>query len=350
MKNQSEILGKELRNSAGVSWRAGMKLLNSDGNIDSGTLGYQYATQTTTFIRERVVEQKFYTVPIADYVPVDVGVGAWMEDIKTNLVYDIAGDFDSGIISVASAPSQLSTVDVGTSPINAKVITWAKGYQYSVPEVSKALASNNWDVVSGKMSALAKNWQLGIQKIAFLGLKQDVTNVPGLLSSAQVTVNTAVITANISSLGSTAFQALVANILAAYALNANYTAMPNTFAMPLNDYLGLGTAAAAGFPINSMKSYLENMFKEITGEKDFKILPLAYGQMAQNAGYWTANGTQRYCLYRRDPETLKMDIPVDFVLNPAGTSNNFNFQGVGAGQLTGAIFYRPAEALYFDHT
>lgn len=347
MNKNSKILGKELRNGAGLKWRPGMQIKNSDGNIDSNTLGYQYTTQTTTFIRSRVVNQKFYEVPIADYVPVDVGVGAWMEDIKTNLVYDVAGDFESGIISVASAPSQLSTVDVGTAPVNAKVLTWAKGYQYSVPEVSKALAADNWDVVSGKMSALVKNWQLGLQKVAFLGLQQDQTNVPGLLTNSQVTVNTSVITANISSLGSTAFQALVANILAAYALNANYTRMPNTFVMPLNDYLGLGTAAASGFPIVDMITYLENMFKKITGEKDFKILPLAYAQQAQNALF---NNTDRYVLYRRDPETLKMDIPVDFTLNPAGTSNNFNFQGVGAGQFTGTIFYRPAECLYFDHT
>ena len=350
MKKQSKILGKELRNAQGLAWRPGMKLLNSDGNIDSSSLGYQYTTQTTTFIRERVVEQKFYQVPIADYVPVDVGTGAWMEDIKTNLVYDVAGDFASGIISTSSAPSALATVDVGTAPRTAKVITWAKGYQYSVPEVSKALAANNWDVVSGKMSALVKNWQLGLQKIAFLGLQQDLADVPGLLTSPDVTINTSVITAAISSLSAANFQTLVATILAAYAANANYTAMPNTFVMPLADYLGLGTAAASGFPIVDMITYLENMFKKITGEKDFKILPLAYSQAAQNAGYINgSSGKNRYCLYRRDPETLKMDIPVDFTLNPAGTSNNFNWQGVGAGQFTGAIFYRPAEALYFDY-
>ena len=351
MKNKRQsILGKELRNS-GLAWRPGMKLLNSDGNIDSSTTGYQYTIQTTTFIRERVVQQKFYQVPIADYVPVDVGVGAWMEDIKTNLQYDVAGDFESGIVSVASGPSQLATVDVATAPKTAKVITWAKGYQYSVPEVAKALASNNWDVVSGKMAALVKNWQLGLQKIAFLGLQQDLTNVPGLLTSPEVTVNTSVITANISSLSSTNFQTLVANILAAYAANANYTAMPNRFAIPLSDYLGLGTAASADFPVIDMVTYLENMFKKITGEKDFKILPLAYGQAAQNAGYINgSSGKYRYCLYRMDPETLKMDIPVDFTLNPAGTANNFSWTGVGAGQFTGAIFYRPAECLYFDHS
>jgi len=345
MKKQNSILGKELRNSK-IPWKSGYKLTNSDGNIDSSSLGYQYATQTTTFIRERVVEQKFYTVPIADYVPVDVGVGAWMEEIKTNLVYDVAGDFASGIISVSNAPSAIPTVDVGTSPITAKVITWAKGYQYSVPEVSKALASNNWDVVSGKMSALTKNWQLGLQQIAFLGLQQDQTNVPGLLTSPQVTINTTVIPANISSLDSTQFQSLVANILGAYLLNANYTVMPNRFIMPLSDYAGLGTAASSAFPINDMISYLENMFKKITGEKDFKILPLAYAQQAQNAAF---NNTNRYVLYRYDPETVKMDIPVDFTLNPAGTSNNWNWMGVGGGQFTGAIAYRPAELLYFDH-
>jgi hypothetical protein len=349
MKNKSAILGKELVNSA-MGWKPGMKLTNSDGNIDSASLGYQYTIQTTTFIRERVVEQKFYEVPVADYVPVDVGVGAWMEDIKTNLVYDVAGDFESGIISVASGPSQLSTVDVGTSPKTAKVITWAKGYQYSIPEVNKELASNNWDVISGKMKSLTKNWQLGIQKIGLLGLKQDLTDVPGLLSSPEVTVNTAVITTFISSMSSTQFQALVAAILGAYAANANYTVMPDTFVMPLTDYLGLGTAASQEFPIVDQITYLENFFKRITGEKNFKILPLAYAQKAQNAGYWTSLGTNRYALYRRNPETVKMDIPVDFVLNPAGTSNNFNWQGVGAGQFTGTIFYRPAEALYFDHT
>lgn len=351
MKNQkSKVLGKELRNSAGIQWKPGMKLLNADGNIDSASTGYQYATQTTTFIRQRVVKQKFYEVPLADFIPVDVGVGAWMEDIKTNLQYDLAGDFEGGIVSVASAPSQLGVVDVATAPINAKVITWAKGYRYAVPEVAKALAANNWDVISGKMQALVKHWQLGIQRIGFLGLQQDLADVPGLLTSPQVTVNTSVITANISSLNAANFQALVSQILEAYALNANYTAMPDTFAIPMADYLGLGTAASSDFPIVDMFTYLENMFKKITGNKDFKIMPLAYGNAAQNAGWINgSSGKNRYVLYRRNPETLKMDIPVDFVLNPAGTADNFNWQGVGAGQFTGAIFYRPAEAIYFDH-
>ena len=327
-----------------------MTLRNANGDIATSTLGYQYTTQTTTYIRERVVEQKFYTVPIADFVPVDVGTGAWMEDIKTNLVYEVAGDFASGIISLANAPSALSTVDVGTAPINAKVLTWAKGYQYSIPEVSKALAADNWDVIDGKLTALTKNWQLGLQSLAFLGLQQDLTNFPGLLTNSSVTINTSVITANISSLSAANFQTLIANLLAAYLSNANYTAMPNRFTIPLADWAGLGAAASSDYPLMDMITYLENMFKKLTGEKDFKIMPLAYGNSAQNAGWINgSSGKYRYCLYRMDSETIKLDIPVDFKLNPAGTSDNFRWQGVGAAQATGAIFYRPAEALYLDH-
>ena len=346
MKTKNQILGKELRNSRGLAWRPGMKLTNANGNIDSATLGYQYATQTTTFIRERVVEQKFYTVPIADYVPMDVGVGAWMESIKTNLTYDVAGDFAGGISTLSSNAAQIPTVDVGTAPVTAKVITWRKGYTYSIPEVSKALASNNWDVITGKMEALTKHWQLGIQAIAFLGLQQDQTNVPGLLTSPSVTINTTVIPQNISAMNASSFQTLVATILGAYLANANYTVMPNTFIMPMNDYAGMGAAASSDFPVTDMISYLENMFKKVTGEKDFKILPLAYAQQAQNASF---NNTNRYVLYRRDPETVKMDIPVDFLLNPAGTADNFSWTGIGAGQFTGTIFYRAPEAIYFDH-
>ena len=122
--------------------------------------------------------------------------------------------------------------------------------------------------------------------------------------------------------------------------------VPNSPQTNYGKLAGLGVAASADFPVNDMVSYLENFFKKLTGEKDFKILPLAYAQAAQNANF---NNTNRYVLYRRDPETVKMDIPVDFKLNPAGTADNFNWQGVGAGQFTGAIYYRPAEAIYFDH-
>lgn len=339
--------GAELRNSNG-----GMTLLNSNGDVDASTLGYQYTTKTTTQIRAKTIKQKFYTVPIAEFMSVIPGTGAWLEDIKTNVTYDVAGSFESGLIGTASGPTSIGTVDVGLAPITTKIATWAKGYQYTVPEVQKALASNQWDVVSSKMEALKRQWDLGLQKVAFLGLLTDLTGFPGLLTLSSVTVNTAVVPANISSMSATDFATLISAMLAAYYLNSNNTVLPDTFVIPMDDYLGLGTLVASGNPGSpgvSKLTYLLQSFREITGNPSFTIKGLAYGTGANNAGYVSSIGKSRYVLYRNDVDTLAIDLPVDFYLSPAGTANNFQWQGVGAGQFTGVTCYRPAEVLYFDH-
>jgi hypothetical protein len=342
----------KLWNSKPLEWTPGlaMTLLNANGDVAPGSLGYDYTIQTVTQIRAQVVKQKFYEIPFADYVPVIPGTGAWMEDIKTNLTYDLAGPFEDGIISTASGHSQISTVDVGISPVSAKIITWAKGYMYTNPEIQKALAANNWDVVSSKLSALKKQWDLGIQKVAFLGYKASIADVPGLLTNSSVNIDTSIITKNISTMTSAEFATLVSALLADYFDNSNNTVLPDTFEIPMDDYLGLGVPVASGFPVISQREYLQNMFREMTANPNFKIFGTPYGMAANNSGYINSPGKNRYVLYRNDPETIKMDLPVDFILGPAGTANNFQWQGVGVGQFTGAIAYRPAEVRYYDHS
>ena len=228
-------------------------------------------------------------------------------------------------------------------------MTWAKGYQYSTPEMEKAIAANNWDVVAAKMAALKRNWDLGIQRIAFLGSKFDPVNVPGLLSNSNVNISTSVITQSVSSFSAAQFSTFIGAILEDYFANSNFTMMPNILLMPMSDYLGLGVPVSSAYPNVSMLTYLEDMFKRMTQQAGFMIRGLAYCNAAQNAGYWSTNGTNRYVLYRKDPEVLRMDIPVDFTLNAPGTANNFNWEGVAAGQFTGTIVYRPAEVRYYDH-
>jgi hypothetical protein len=356
MKTAQQI-EQELRNSgAWVGWQPGMSLpsmdalINSNGAVASSSLGYQYTIQTTTLIRAKVIKQKFYEVPFADYVPVVIGEGAWMENIKTNLVYDVTSPFEAGLQAQAANQTRIETVDVATAPVTATIETWIKGYQYSIPEVEKALASNNWDVIAGKMKALKKNWDLGLQKVSFLGLLQNLTFVPGLLTQPAVNSNAAVITGYISAMNAADFAALVRQLIAAYFANSNSTVMPDTFVIPMQDWLGLGVlvpGTVGTYPV-PMLNYLLEAFKLVTMNPGFQIKPVAYADQANNDGYFRVGGGNRYVLYRRDPETIRMDLPVDMFLNPAGTGNNFQWNGVAAGQFTGAIAYRVPELLYFD--
>jgi hypothetical protein len=349
VKSYKEQL-EEMKNSGrGLAWQRGLTLFNSNGAIDSNTMGYEYTTQTTTLIRARVREQKFYEIPFAEYIPVIVGEGAYLENIKTNIEYQSAGDFESGLQST-SEDARIATVSVGIAPITTVINTWVKGYQYSDMEVEKALAADNWNPIEAKMRALKKNWDLGVQKIAFLGSYRDPTGTPGLLSNGQVTVNTAVIPTNISSMSYTQFGTFVATVMNAYFQNSNDTVMPNTFEIPMSDYLGLITPINPQFPNVSMLTYLEDAFRRVTQNPNFRIYPCAYGDAARNAGVWTSNGTYRYCLYRNDEETMTMDIPLPFVLRGPMSPNNFNWNGVAQGQYSGLIIFRVPEVIYFDHT
>lgn len=321
-----------------------MKIRNSNGDVDPTSLGYQYAIRTTTALRAKSLKQKFFEVAPADYFTVAVGEGAWMQEIRTNLEYITSGNFEGGYINTGQNQAQIPQVNVAMNNKNAKIKTWNFGYQYSIPELELALASTNWDVVSGKTDALKKLFDLGIQRIGFLGAVSD-SDVPGLLTNPDVTIDLTTIPANLSSLTADDFQTFVANVLAVFRLNANYTAWPNRFVIPEDDWVGLGSATSAGFPIGDKITYLENFFKRLTGRSDFRILPLAYGNKAQNAD---VINKFRYALYNDDAETLRMDIPVPFqFINP--TPRAISFEGAAVAQHTGCIVYRPREVVYFDH-
>jgi len=342
----------QLENSNSVlKWKPGMSLFNANGSIDSSSEGFRYTIQTTTLIRPRVTEQKFYEIPFADYIPVRVGEGAYLEEIKTNVEYQSAGDFESGIQGVGQE-TRITNVATGLAPITYKIKTWVKGYQYSIMELEKALASTNWNVVEGKHKALAKNWQLGLQRIAFLGSYTDNTGVPGLASNAQVNVNASTIGSQISAMNYTQFGALVAAIMDDYFQNSNSTVYPDHFAIPQSDWNGLATPINPQFPVagSMMIDYLMEAFKKITGNPNFVIYPVAYLDKSRNAGVWTGAGTYRYILYRKDEESMVMDVPLNLTQLAPNTDNNFVWNGVAFGQFTGVQIIRVPEVRYYDHT
>ena len=132
----------------------GHRLLNANGDIDTTGAGYQYIIDTLTYIRSRIVEQKFYEIPIADYMPVDVGEGAWMESIVQNLTFNTGGSFFQGDVDIQTETGRIAQVGAGLTPITMPAKTWAKGTGWTIMEISKAAAAGNWDVVESKLRSL----------------------------------------------------------------------------------------------------------------------------------------------------------------------------------------------------
>jgi hypothetical protein len=332
----------------GIDLPASLEFQNANGGIDPASQGYQYVIQTTTQIAADAIKQKFYEVPFGEYMPVDIGTGAWMEAIVKNLTYDSAAPFEQGIADL-STQAAITNVDAGVAPVSTKIYSWNRGYQYSLFETRKALAADNWDPIQAKYEALVKNWQLGIQQVAYLGVLLDPAGGPGLLSNPQVTANTAVITKYISSMSPDELSTFVSTVMAAYFANSNSTShKPTHFAMPMQDWLGLDRPWSPSFPNTSIREYLTKAFREVTMNPDFTMYGVAYADQVNNAGVWATDGTNRYCLYRNDPEAGKLYTPVDMIINAPATSNNFQWQGVALGQFTGFQVYRDPLFLYFD--
>jgi hypothetical protein len=351
------VLNMELANdNSGIEkpsdWQPGMdrEFCNANGDVDSSSLGYDFSIRTTTYLRTKSIQQKFYKVPPADFLTVEVGEGAFMEAITQNLEYRLAGDFESGNVNVTANKTEIPQVQAGISPKTYPLVSWAMGYGYSLVEIRKALQSNRWDKIGALTDALKEVWDLGIQKITFLGSK-SVAGVYGLLTLPDPGTDTGVmITGPISGLSVEDFVTFVQLLIADYFKYSNYTQMPNKFVMPTDDFLGLVTPTSSAFPIVNKLQYLLDAFKAATGNNDFKILHTAYNMAANNAGYVSTNGTNRYALYNDNPECVRLSIPVQFNLTPAGTQNNFNWQGAAYGQYGGVENYRAREIKYYDRT
>lgn len=326
----------------------GLELKNANGDIATSSLAYQYATDRLTFIRQRTVTQSFYEVLPSDFIDVIPGEGAFSAQIITNATIQTAGGFGQGKINTAKGNAKLGIADAAVLPVYTKVMNWALAVEYSIFDVEQSLFSGNWDIVEMKHKARKMDWDLGIQAISFLGDPDDLTNYPGLYTLAGVNIDTTTITKNISAMSAAEFSTFVAAIIGKFLANCNQTRYPNTFVIPQDDYVGLATPVSSTYPNISMLSYLQQAFDAIVPNGKVRIMPCAYGMTAYNAG--VSISKQRYILFRKDIDTVFMEIPVDYQTTAVGTLNNFNYQDVAYGQYTGVVALKPLEIMYFDHT
>lgn len=315
------------------------------------SLGYEVNITTLTTILKKISEQKFFEVAPADYLPVVVGQGAWSSNLTAYRSFEIGDDFETGIMNTGGQNSRQASVDAGVDALNIKAFPWAKSMGWSIFDLEFAAKSGNWDLVSGKEKARKRNWDLGIQRIAFLGARgQNAANgnCLGLLNQPGITINTSVITQPINQMSPTDLKQFVAVLIESYRNNCQRTAWPDLLTIPESDYNGLSSQASAQFPIKSTLELLEEAFKLTTRNKNFRIMPLAYGDAAYHSDVASIAGQQVYTLSRMDEESLVMNVPVPYTNTLANSLDNFNFQNSGYGQFTGVLTLRPLELMYYQ--
>ena len=313
------------------------------------SLGSDQTITTLTQILPKIIEQKFYEIKLSDYFSVAVGQGNPFSEELFNWKTGITGDdFESGLVNTVNAQADKYADDITVEPFRTKTFTWIKDVAWNIiQEKVFSQGTQNLSYVQAKYSARKKQYDLGIQRTGIVGLKSHQADAPGLLTQSGNPVNTSLITKPISTMTTAELDAFVATIIGEYVDAVNYTAIPDTLVMPAKDFYGMTSATTSQFPIKSKLTYLRESFSEAVG-KEFKILPLAWAQQDRNAGIANLN-KNRYVLYNNSPDTLEMQIPLDFTLTTPGTANNFDYSSVAYSRFTGLRVFRPLEVQYFDY-
>lgn len=336
--------GEEIESASMLNERE-VALAEKLTNAISEQYGYLVPMTTLTAVLRDVAQQKFYQIPVADYLPVRVGTeAAWAEDLLMFRSFQVGGDFEKGYVETANE-GRLASTDAQLDAIRVKARVWAKELNWSIADVAKAARSGVWDLVTQKEKSRRTNWDLGIQKTAFLGSRDGT--MEGLATLSDVTVNTTLVPTSINLMSDAQFQAFAQGIVAAYLANNNYTAMPNRLYLPQTDYVALATATSVQFPIKSKIEYLRDTLRAATNQQDFEIKPLAYLQVAQSDGKLTAD---RYILMRYDEDVARFEIPVDYTVTVPNSIDGWTIRNVGYGQHSGVLDARPQEILYMDLT
>jgi hypothetical protein len=312
------------------------------GEIMKNSLGYSQVISTLTAVGRKVSEQKFFEISPADYVPIVLGNGAYKRSIINWRTFVKGEGFEAGIISNASNNSQLSRADAAYDMISQNVISWATCISYNLFELQEALQANTlFSLIEARALARKKTWDLGIQKTAFMGVAGET----GLLNNANIANDASTISDKISHFSAANFNVFVGAIWEAYRANCVRSARADRFVIPESDWNGLINFPDATYPLKTRLQLLEEAFKTISQNQNFKILPCAY---CDKENYDTTNN--KYMLLNYDESSIKMDIPIDYVQTTAGTTNGFTWENVAYGSFTGVVAQRPLEALYFSNT
>lgn len=333
-----------------INTKAGLK---GKGNVlcNAAPAGYEATISTLTDIKREVIEQVFYTVGenqggLAAFVPIKTGEGAFSNESLYYTNFKLDGNFASGIMG-QGAGTRKGKTEIGYDTKRLPNFFWSGEMDYSIVELEQANRNGGSSVINlirDREVARKTEWDIGIQETALLG-QSDLAGINGLLNLSGITTDTATLTKPLSAMTSTEINAFVKDIVKVYFNNTAKTRLPNTFAIPTADFLGLPTFVAENQPLTSKAIFLEQAFKQATQNPNFKVTHTAYNNMDSND-----LGVNRYVLYRNDSQTLEMNLPIDYTTTTFGTVNNFDFSNVAYGQFSGVIAKRPQEIYYLDHS
>lgn len=318
---------------------------NAVAFANPNSIGLEQNLTTLTQLLAGVQRQKFYTLngqSLTDFIPIEMGTGAYAKQMTQFAVAQVGDSFETGIVQAGNGINKDANVDIAIDTISIRNNFWRMKYQATNEIVRMAQVNQEtFSYIEELERARLKTFQLGLQKIAFMGTTDGLNE--GLLNLSGVTVNSTLMPANFASMTTAQLTNFATTAMSTYFALTNSTVFPNTMVIPTSDLAGLATYISSTYPVGeTRKEFLERAFKAAGAPADFKILHTVYNQTAGS------NGGARYVLYNRDADTLTMYLPKPYTPYPLYPVGSLDMISDAEAQFTGVWAKRPQEILYMD--
>lgn len=318
--------------------------LNNAAAVD--TAGFEKLISTQEEIVAGVIETKYYQLlgqTLADFVPFDVGRGAYSTSIFQYTSAYVGSPFEAGLVQPSEGLGINAKANIVIDGLSIKNNFWRMDYEVSheIIEMGK-VGVQAFSIIEEKEKARKKIYDLGMQDVTFNGLP-NVAGVYGLLNQPTATINTSLFAKDLPSMTATELSAFVGSAVSTYLANNNSTQLFNRMIIPTSDFVALGVPSNPDYPLKTKLQVIEDAFKA-AGIADFKILHSKYNETA------STTGGKRYVIYNKDADSIRMYIPKQYTPHALYPMNGIDFVSVAEAQFTGVQLLRPLEFLYADLT
>jgi hypothetical protein len=315
--------------------------VNYNFSLDAQQSAYNFVVNQNTVIESTVVKMVYPDIQYPNLVPVETNVGnEWVKSI-TYYSQDMLGRADWFHHTALDIPLAEVTRDKFERGIEMAAI----GYRYTIEEVQTAMNTPGLNLTADKAIACRRAYEEFVDGIALRG--STPKNMQGLINSSLPVATTAPAdgTGAATTFASKTNDQVIRDInnaLMGIATTTNWLYYGDTILLPPAVIVQL----AGRIIVNTNVSVLEWI-------KQYNVLTVQTGRpitIAGVRGLETAGvgGISRMVAYRRDPQVLKMWIPMPHHFLPVWQRGPLVFDVPGIFRLGGVEIRLPAAMRYLD--
>ena len=308
---------------------------------DAQQSAFNFVVNQSTMIETQVVRIQYPDVQYPDLVPVDTATGnEWVKSI-TYYSQDMVGRADWFHHNAMDVPIAELTREKFERGMEMAAI----GYRWTIEEVAQAMNTPGLSLTADKATACRRAYEEFVDNIALRG--STAKNMQGLINSSLVTATTAPAdgAAGATTFASKTNDQVIRDInsaLTGIAQGTNWLYYADTLLLPPAVLVGM-----AGRIIQYTQITLLEWIKQ------YNVLTVQTGRpltLAGVRGLETAGlgGISRMVAYRRDPQVLKMWLPMPHKFLPVWQRGPMIFDVPGIFRIGGVEIRLPAAMRYLD--